>query len=112
MWLVPQFHAGGSNNASIAHANLTKLNSLNLNHGKASYQNRCITKKRKCLPTKRILIRATNKATSKLATDAMKLKGYIVKAEGKWIVRIDNTGRRTRLAQISDLNSADKVAPR
>lgn len=62
--------------------------------------------------TKRTLIRATNKATATLATDAMKLKGYIVKAEGKWIVRIDNAGKRTRLAPINHLNSAEKVALR
>lgn len=56
--------------------------------------------------SKRTLIRATNKASAMLATDAMRLKGYIIKAEGKWIVRIDTKGKRTRLAEISDLHSA------
>ena len=87
-----------------------QINSLNLSMAKRVVKTATLKRNGRAYLTKRTLIRATNKATSKLAIDAMKLKGYIVKAEGKWIVRIDNTGKRTRLAPIHDLNSAEKVA--
>jgi hypothetical protein len=65
--------------------------------------------KHKAYLTKRALVRATDKASTKLTTDAMRVKGYIVKAEGKWIVKIDNAGRRERLSRISQVNSREQV---
>jgi hypothetical protein len=72
-------------------------------------QRAILANKRKAYLTKRTLVRATDKAAIKLTHDAMRVKGYIVIAEGNWVVKIDNTGKRQRLSRISQVNSREKV---
>jgi hypothetical protein len=50
--------------------------------------------------TKRVLVRATRKNSNTLTIDAMRVKGYVVKAEGNWIVKIYNSGVREQLSPI------------
>ena len=54
--------------------------------------------------TKRTLVRATRKASTDLSKEAMRIKGYVVKAEGKWVVKIYDSGMRERLAKINLVN--------
>lgn len=56
--------------------------------------------KAKAYLTKRTLIRATGKATRSLSSEAMSIKGFVVKAEKGWVVRIHNTGVRERLCRL------------
>lgn len=60
--------------------------------------------------TKRALLRATGKATRKISSQAMKLKGYIIQAENGWVVKIDKDGNRERLSQIKGVNTHHQVA--
>ena len=66
--------------------------------------------RRKAYLTKRALVRATDKASVHLAEDAMRIKGYVVKAEGRWIVKIYNTGERKRISPIKHNSSHQAVA--
>lgn len=50
--------------------------------------------------TKRRLIRAIRKATRDLSADAMKVKGYVIKAENGWVVKVNHTGQKKRLSRI------------
>lgn len=64
-------------------------------------------KKKKAYLTKRALVRATRKATRSLASEAMNIKGYIVKAEKGWVVKVHHTGEEERL---SPLNHSSRIA--
>lgn len=64
---------------------------------------------RKAYLTKRALERATKKRGATLYTEAMRVKGYIVRADKDWIVRIDESGRRERLSRISQLRSNQQI---
>jgi hypothetical protein len=65
--------------------------------------------KRRAYLTKRALVRATGKRSTTLTTEAMRVKGYIVKAEGNWVVKIHDSGRRERLSRISMKRSDDQI---
>jgi hypothetical protein len=67
-------------------------------------------KKQKAYLTKRALVRATDKASAHLAAEAMRIKGFVVKAEGRWIVKIYNTGKRERISPIKRRTSHQAVA--
>jgi len=67
-------------------------------------------KKRKAYLTKRVLVRATDKASTHLVADAMRIKGFVVKAEGRWIVKIHNTGERERISPIKHNTAHQTVA--
>lgn len=55
--------------------------------------------------TKRTLVRATRKASACLSEEAMKIKGYVIQAEGNWVVKIYNSGKREKLSQINHQKS-------
>jgi hypothetical protein len=61
-------------------------------------------RKKKAYLTKRALIRATVKATRSVASEAMKIKGYVVKVEKGWVVKIHDTGKREQISRIHPLN--------
>jgi hypothetical protein len=65
---------------------------------------------RKAYLTKRTLVRATKKGGATLHTEAMRVKGYIVKAERNWVVKIDNSGRRQRLSRSHQISSNEQIA--
>ena len=50
--------------------------------------------------TKRVLLRAIQKATRKLSSEAMTLEGFIVQAENGWVIRTDGLGKCERLSRI------------
>ncbi|HTJ52085.1 MAG TPA: hypothetical protein VL443_21635 [Cyclobacteriaceae bacterium] len=58
--------------------------------------------KRKVYLTKRALQRATSKAGRTLSTEAMNIKGYVIRAENGWVVRINNDGTKERLKAIKE----------
>jgi len=60
--------------------------------------------------SKRALQRATGKATRKISSQAMNLKGYIIQAENGWVVKIDKTGKREQLSRINGVNHHRQVA--
>lgn len=60
---------------------------------------------RKASLTKRTLVRATKKATRNLASEAMRLKGYVIKAENGWIVKIDHRGTKRKISRINGNNT-------
>ncbi len=61
--------------------------------------------KRKAYLTKRALVRATKKATHSVAAEAMNLKGYVVKVENGWVVRVHHNGQRERLSHLNASNT-------
>ena len=67
------------------------------------------TKKNKAYLTKRALTRATGKATKSISKEAMKLKGYIVKVENGWVVKVDEKGRSEKISRLSRVNAKKKV---
>lgn len=58
-------------------------------------------KKRKAYLTKRALVRATRKGTRSVASEAMNIKGYIVKAEKGWVIKVHHTGEQERLSRLN-----------
>lgn len=60
--------------------------------------------------TKRTLTRATGKATRKISSQAMNLKGYIIQAEDGWVVKIDKAGNREQLSRINGDDTNKQVA--
>jgi hypothetical protein len=67
------------------------------------------TRQRNASLTKRTLVRATKKATRKLAAEAMRLKGYVVQAENGWIVKIDDRGFRRKISRINGKKNHRRV---
>ena len=70
----------------------------NKNKGKAAYL------------TKRVLVRAASPAFREAAKEAMRIKGYVVKAENGWVVREDSNGTITRLSPIEPISRPRTIA--
>lgn len=67
--------------------------------------------KRKVYLTKRTLQRATSKAGRTLSIEAMNIKGYVIRAEKGWVVRINDDGTKVRLKAIEkDNNQSHSIA--
>lgn len=58
-------------------------------------------RKGKAYLTKRALVRATRKGTRSVASEAMNIKGYIIKAENGWVVKVHHTGQHERLSRLN-----------
>lgn len=58
-------------------------------------------KRNKAYLTKRVLVRATRKGTRSIASEAMNIKGYVVKAENGWVVKVHRTGQQERLSRLN-----------
>lgn len=50
--------------------------------------------------TKEILLRKSKQAITKAADDAMEMVGYVIKAEGGWVVKEYQDGRKERIKAI------------
>jgi hypothetical protein len=68
------------------------------------------SRKKSAYLTKRVLLRATGKATRSISSEAMHLKGYVVQAENGWIVKIDGAGNRENISEIGRINTNRQVA--
>lgn len=58
-------------------------------------------RRNKAYLTKRVLVRATRKGTRSIASEAMNIKGYVVKAENGWVVKVHHTGQQERLSRLN-----------
>jgi len=65
--------------------------------------------RQKAYLTKRTLVRATRKASADLTSEAMRIKGYVIAAQGNWIVKIYNSGKLEKLSQISRASRHEPV---
>lgn len=60
--------------------------------------------------SKRVLVRAASPAIRKAAKEAMRIKGYVIKAENGWVVREDSNGTITRLSRIEPVTRPRTIA--
>ncbi len=72
-----------------------------------------ITKKkatpRKAALTKRVVVRAGGNAVRKASARAMAIEGFVIKAEGGWIVRHYADGKVEKLKRISTAKHPSKI---
>ncbi|PSR56273.1 hypothetical protein AHMF7605_23610 [Adhaeribacter arboris] len=60
--------------------------------------------------TKEVLVRATSPAVRKASQEAMKIKGFVIKAENGWVVREDKNGTITQLLPTEPVNRSRPIA--
>jgi hypothetical protein len=60
--------------------------------------------------TRRVLVRAASPAFREAAKEAMRIKGYVIKAENGWVVREDSNGTITRLSPIEPVTRPLTIA--
>ena len=65
--------------------------------------------KKKAYLTKRVLTRATGKATKGISTEAMRLKGYIIQVENGWVIKIGRDGKKEKISRLNRANTSKKV---
>ena len=66
-------------------------------------------KKTKAYLTKRVLTRATRKATKGISIEAMRLKGYVVQVENGWVIKIGRDGKKEKIARLNGVKANKKV---
>ncbi|KYG72264.1 hypothetical protein EV198_0331 [Roseivirga ehrenbergii] len=59
--------------------------------------------------TKRILFSRTNKALKDAAEEAMELVGYVVVAEGDWVVKKYQDGRIEQIKRLEVVEQPEKI---
>jgi hypothetical protein len=65
--------------------------------------------KKKAYLTKRVLTRATGKATKGISIEAMLLKGYVVQVENGWVIKIGRDGKKEKISRLNRANTSKKV---
>jgi hypothetical protein len=59
--------------------------------------------------SKRTIQRATRKASAGLNEEAMITMGYVVRAEGEWVIKVHDTGKEERIERIVQVNTPEQV---